>query len=52
MHTSPFITVLSNETLDTQLNNAYTLSLALFVLMFAAIQAYSEAKPTQPTNKH
>jgi hypothetical protein len=52
LRTSPFITVLSNETLDTQFNNAYTLSLALFVIMFAAIQAYGEAKPTQSANKH
>jgi len=45
LRTAPFIKVLSQETVDTQRNNAYTLSLALFVLTFAAIQVYVEIKP-------
>lgn len=38
LHTAPFISVMSNDTIITQRNNAYTLSLALYVITFAAIQ--------------
>lgn len=50
LHTSSFVPVLSQETVDTERNNAYTLGLALFVLMFAAIQVCIELKPKPPAS--
>ena len=52
LHTAPFISVISNDTIITQRNNAYTLSLALYVITFAAIQVCVEIKPKPAEKKN
>jgi hypothetical protein len=45
VHTPPFITIISGNTLDTQHNNAVTVTLTLFILMFAAIDVRADTNP-------
>jgi hypothetical protein len=45
MHTFPFITIISPDTLEIQRNNAVTISLTLFILMFAAIDVRADTNP-------
>jgi hypothetical protein len=46
-HTALFIPIISSDTLDIQRNNALTLSLTLFILMFAAIEVHADTKPPE-----
>jgi hypothetical protein len=45
LHTPLFITIISNDILETQNNNSITFSLTLFILMFAAIEVRADTKP-------